>query len=127
MPTATWDDTLAFSRTMAQALARFEPARFSADLAKAGRADKIFVDYLRNRRGATAASVYSSRAQPTATVSVPVTWQDLGFATRGDSFHVDDVATWYGRPDPWADYAKVRQRLTASTLKAAQAAAKRTG
>ena len=126
-PTGTWDDTLAFSRTMAQALARFEPARFSANLAKAGRADKIFVDYLRNRRGATAASVYSSRAQPSATVSVPVTWQDLGFATRGDSFHVGDVETWYPKIDPWADYAKIRQRLTASTLKAAQAAVKRAG
>jgi bifunctional non-homologous end joining protein LigD len=46
-PAATWEDTLEFSRTLAQALARFEPVRFSAGLAKAPRTSKIFVDYSR--------------------------------------------------------------------------------
>ena len=126
-PAAAWEDTLEFSRTMAQALARFEPRRFSAGLTKAARTDKIFVDYLRNRRGATSASVYSSRAQPTATVSVPVSWEVLGFGTRGDSFHVGDVASWLagGARDPWAGYHKTRQKLTATTVKAARAALER--
>jgi bifunctional non-homologous end joining protein LigD len=105
-PAATWEDTLEFSRVMAQALARYEPARFSAGLAKATRADKIFVDYLRNRRGATSVSVFSSRAQPAATVSVPVAWEELGFATRDDAFHVGDVASWYQGQDPWAATAR---------------------
>ena len=126
-PSATWEDTLEFSRIIAQALARFEPARFSADLPKAGRNAKIFVDYLRNGRGATAASVYSSRAQPTATVSVPVPWSELGFGTRGDAFHVGDIDVWYAKRDPWAEYGKVRQRLTAATIKAARAALGRAG
>ncbi len=124
-PAATWEDALDFSRVMAQALARFEPARFSAGLAKAPRARKIFVDYLRNRRGATSVSVFSSRAQPSATVSVPVGWEDLGFATRADAFHVGDVEGWYGKRDPWADYGEVRQRLTAAKIQAAQAALER--
>jgi bifunctional non-homologous end joining protein LigD len=118
-PSATWDDTLAFSRAIAQALARFEPRRFSADLGKADRADKIFVDYLRNRRGATSVSAYSSRAQPMATVSVPITWDDLGFATRNDAFRVDNEHQWYTSVDPWRDYGRSRQRLTADKLKAA--------
>jgi bifunctional non-homologous end joining protein LigD len=124
-PAASWDDTLEFSRVLAQALARFEPARFSAGLAKAPRTRKIFVDYLRNRRGATSVSVLSSRAQATATVSVPVAWNDLGFATRGESFRVGDVASWYQERDPWAEYAKIRQRLTAAKIKAARAALER--
>jgi len=121
-PAATWEDTLEFSRVMAQALARYEPARFSAGLAKATRADKIFVDYLRNRRGATSVSVFSSRAQPAATVSVPVAWEVLGFGTRDDAFHVGDVASWYQGQDPWAAYGKTRQKLTAAKIKAARAA-----
>jgi bifunctional non-homologous end joining protein LigD len=121
-PAATWDDTLEFSRVLAQALSRFEPARFSAGLAKAARTNKIFVDYLRNRRGATSVSVFSSRAQATATVSVPVAWDELGFATRADAFHVGDVDHWFEGPDPWAEHGKTRQRLTASKIKAARAA-----
>lgn len=119
VPSATWDDTLTFSRAIAQALAHFEPRRFSADLGKADRADKIFVDYLRNRRGATSVSAYSSRAHPMATVSVPVAWDDLGFATRNDAFQVGNSHHWYASADPWADYGRARQRLTASKLKAA--------
>jgi bifunctional non-homologous end joining protein LigD len=124
-PAATWEDILEFSRTMAQALARFEPARFSAGLAKAPRTRKIFVDYLRNRRGATSVSVFSSRAQATATVSVPVAWDELGFGTRGDAFHVGDVGSWYHDEDPWAAYHQTRQRLTAAKIKAAQSALER--
>ncbi len=124
-PAATWEDTLEFSRVMAQALARYEPARFSAGLAKAPRTDKIFVDYLRNRRGATSVSVFSSRAQPAATVSVPVAWDALGFGTRDDAFHVGDVDRWYPEQDPWASYGSVRQKLTAAKIKAARAALER--
>ena len=121
-PAATWAETLDFSRVMAQALARYEPARFSAGLAKAPRTSKIFVDYLRNRRGATSVSVFSSRANPAATVSRPVAWDDLGFRTRNEAFHVGNVATWFQAQDPWADFGKIRQRLTAAKIRAARAA-----
>jgi bifunctional non-homologous end joining protein LigD len=124
-PGATWADTLEFSHLIAQGLARFEPTRFSAGLAKAPRTSKIFVDYLRNRRGATAVSAYSSRAQPTATVSVPVAWDRLDAVTGPGAFHIGNVDAWYGPTDPWADYGKIRQRLTASKLKAASAALER--
>jgi bifunctional non-homologous end joining protein LigD len=125
LPSATWDDTLEFSHLIAQGLARFEPTRFSAGLAKAPRTSKIFVDYLRNRRGATAVSAYSARAQPAATVSVPIAWDELDAVSGPDAFHVGDVDRWYLASDPWADYGKPRQRLTAAKLKAAGAALKR--
>ncbi|HEX2657036.1 MAG TPA: non-homologous end-joining DNA ligase, partial [Polyangia bacterium] len=126
---ASFTDTLAFSRDLAQALARSEPHLYSAGLAKAGREDKIFIDYLRNRRGATSVSVYSTRAQPQASVSVPIAWDALGKDTRSDSFHVMDRAGWFAkrRVDPWAGYARTRQKLTARHLAAAQAVAKEVG
>jgi bifunctional non-homologous end joining protein LigD len=126
---ASFNDTLAFSRDLAQALARSEPHRYSAGLAKAGREDKIFIDYLRNRRGATSVSVYSTRAQPLASVSVPIGWDALGMDTRSDAFHVMDRAGWFAkrRVDPWASYPRTRQKLTARHLAAAQAVARQVG
>ncbi|HEY8924937.1 MAG TPA: non-homologous end-joining DNA ligase, partial [Polyangia bacterium] len=128
-PKASWNDTIAFSRDIARALARSEPNRYSADLAKAGREDKIFIDYLRNRRGATSISIYSSRARPRASVSVPVAWDALGPDTRSDSFHVGDHATWLGRRkrDPWAGFAGTRQQLLPRHLAAAAAVSRGRG
>jgi bifunctional non-homologous end joining protein LigD len=119
-PAASWDDTLEFSRLIAQGLAQFEPKRFSAGLAKAPRASKIFVDYLRNRSGATAVSAYSVRAQATATVSVPVSWAELGSGTRGLAFHVADVDRWYPEDDPWAGAHNHQQKLTLAKIDAAR-------
>ena len=125
-PKASWTDTITFTRDIARALARSEPERYSADLAKAGREDKIFIDYLRNRRGATSVSVYSTRARPQAPVSVPVAWEALGTAVRSDTFRVGDHAAWLGRrkTDPWAAFARTRQRLLPKHLAAADAVAR---
>jgi len=125
-PKASWNDTIAFSRDIARALARSEPNRYSADLAKAGREDKIFIDYLRNRRGATSISIYSTRARPRASVSVPVAWDALGPDTRSDTFHVGDRAGWLARrkSDPWAGFARTRQQLLPRHLAAAAAVAR---
>lgn len=80
------------------------------------------IDYLRNRRGATSVAVYSVRARPYASVSVPVAWDELGPSSQSDAFRVGDVAGWLDRrPDPWAGYGRVRQRLTAARIKQAQA------
>jgi len=126
LPAAGWSESLAFTRTVAQAISRAEPRRYTAALAKAGREDKILIDYLRNRRGATSVSVYSSRARPSASVSVPVGWDDLGQVVRSDAFRVGDSEAWLaGRPDPWAGYSRVRQRLTSARLKQAEALAGR--
>lgn len=122
-PHAGWKETLAFTHAIAQAVARAEPARYSAGLAKAGREAKIFVDYLRNRRGATSVSIYSVRARPTASVSVPLDWDDLGPDIRSDAYHVTDRGQWLAkrRRDPWAGYFKTRQKLTERDVAAAEA------
>lgn len=122
-PHAGWKDTLAFTHAIAQVVARAEPTRYSAGLAKAGREAKIFVDYLRNRRGATSVSIYSVRARPTASVSVPLAWDDLGLDIRSDAYHVTDRGQWLARRrrDPWAGYFKTRQKLTERDVAAAEA------
>ena len=127
VPDAGWKETLAFTHTVALAISRAEPRRYTAAIPKAGREDKILIDYLRNRRGATSVSIYSSRARPLAPVSVPVAWKDLGPDLRSDAFRVGDVQGWLRarKSDPWKRFAEVRQKLTPGRLKDAAALAGR--
>jgi bifunctional non-homologous end joining protein LigD len=85
-PQAEWPAVKDFAHRFAQAVAAAHPDRFTAALSKAKRNGRIFVDYLRNQRGATAVMPYSVRARPGAPVAVPLTWEEL----RG----LDSAAHW---------------------------------
>ncbi len=67
----SWDDAFNFTKQFAEQLARQQPAQFVATMSKAARRGRIFIDYHRNRRGATAVAAYSVRARPGAPVSTP--------------------------------------------------------
>jgi bifunctional non-homologous end joining protein LigD len=73
------------------ALATAEPDRFTANLAKAARKGRMFLDYLRNQRGATAIMPYSTRARPGAPVSAPITWDELDDYDTGAHFTLRDA------------------------------------
>jgi bifunctional non-homologous end joining protein LigD len=94
------------------------PERYIATMSKAKRAGKIFIDYLRNGRTASAVCAYSTRARPGATVSVPVRWPELTEDLRGH-FTVRNVPERLARPrkDPWEDYEAARRPLTAKMLR----------
>jgi bifunctional non-homologous end joining protein LigD len=77
VPHAEWPAVKDFSRRFALAVAGAQPDRFTAALSKAKRNGRIFVDYLRNQRGATAVMPYSVRARPGAPVAAPLTWEEL--------------------------------------------------
>ena len=74
----TWDEHRDFAEAMARVMAEEEPDRYVANMSKAKRRGKIFVDYLRNQRGATAICPFSTRARPGAYVAMPVSWETLG-------------------------------------------------
>jgi bifunctional non-homologous end joining protein LigD len=92
-PQATWPKVKDFAQRFAIALATAEPDRFTANLAKAQRKDRMFLDYLRNQRGATAILPYSARAREGAPVAAPVSWDELDGYGSGAHFTVRDAAT----------------------------------
>ncbi len=107
-----WDIAKGVSHGIANELVRRAPKRFTASLSKSHRTGKIFVDYLRNGRGATAVAAYSPRARPQAPVSLPLSWDDLPAAHALDF----TVATVPGilaarRSDPWKRFDDERRAL----------------
>ena len=78
----TWDDAKAFCRAVADFMVRAAPDRYIAKMSKAARKGKIFVDYLRNDLGATAIAPYSTRNRAGATVSVPISWEELSSSNQ---------------------------------------------
>ncbi|HEY0312156.1 MAG TPA: DNA ligase D [Allosphingosinicella sp.] len=90
-PVAEWPKVKDFAQRFAVALATAEPERFTANLAKAARKGRIFMDYLRNQRGATAIMPYSARAREGAPVSAPISWDELDETQSGARFTVRDA------------------------------------
>jgi bifunctional non-homologous end joining protein LigD len=91
-PRAQWPAVKDFAQRFALALATAEPDRFTANLAKSARKGRIFMDYLRNQRGATAIMPYSARAREGAPVSAPIAWDELDETQSGARFTVRDAA-----------------------------------
>ena len=92
VPRAEWPEAKSFCERFARALAEAEPDRFTANLKKVNRKGKIFIDYLRNQRGATAVLPYTARARETAPVAAPVTWTELRDVETPKRFTIRDVA-----------------------------------
>ncbi len=91
-PQAEWPAVKDFVHRFAQAVAQAHPERFTAALAKAQRKGRIFVDYLRNQRGATAVMPYAVRAREKAPVAVPISWKELETIDGPAHWHVGDAA-----------------------------------
>jgi bifunctional non-homologous end joining protein LigD len=116
-----WRACLEFARAFADALARHDPARYTTDFGKKGRARQILVDYLRNNRTNTSIAAFSTRARAGAPVSVPLAWSELTPSLDPASFTPESVPERFARrPDPWAGYWKTRQSLSSRALKALQ-------
>ncbi|MBA2934431.1 DNA ligase D [Sphingomonas sp. CGMCC 1.13654] len=91
-PQAEWPMVKDFALRFATALAQAQPDRFTAALSKAKRSGRIFIDYLRNQRGATAVMPYSVRARPGATVASPITWEELHTLDKPSHWTVADAS-----------------------------------
>jgi bifunctional non-homologous end joining protein LigD len=102
-----------FCREFALSMAADAPERYTAVMSKAERRGKIFVDYLRNGRGATSIAPYSLRAKPGATVATPLAWDELEPTLQPEQFTLISVPKRLAQleADPWAEFFQLRQRI----------------
>ncbi|WP_171914634.1 DNA ligase D, partial [Paraburkholderia xenovorans] len=116
---AGWDEVKDFSQAVAQHMAATLPRYFSAKMGAQNRKQKIFVDYLRNNRGSSTVAAFSARARPGLGVSVPLAWDEVATTTGGAQWTIENLHERLVdlKSDPWADYAKTRQRITAAMKK----------
>ena len=120
-PGAPWKEVKAFARGFAESLAALHPLEFVATSTKRFRQGKIYVDYLRNGRGATAVASYSLRSRPGAPVAMPLRWEELGKVRSGAAFDLRSTPKRLARlkKDPWDGIDTVKQSLDSVTRKLA--------
>ena len=110
---ADWDTVKAFAKALAQFISAQLPERFSATSGPKNRVGKIFIDYLRNTRGASTVVAYSVRARPGLPVSVPIARDELASLKSSAQWNISNVLKRLRKlkADPWAGY-KNTQRIT---------------
>jgi bifunctional non-homologous end joining protein LigD len=112
VPLADWDEVKSFCQDFAELLARTDPSRFLANMSKAKRKGRIFLDYLRNGQGSTAICPWSTRARAGAACAVPVSWKELPSCESANGFDVFAAAARAQLPEAWEGYFDVEQTLT---------------
>ena len=106
IPDAEWPAVKAWAKAFAEGLEAEMPDAFVANMSKAKRKGRIFVDWLRNQRGATAVLPYSVGAREGAGVAVPITWAQLSETVAGSAFTAADPAAVLAQSKRPAEKAK---------------------
>lgn len=115
-PRDDWDTVRNFARAISQHLAAVLPDRFAPLSGPRNRVGMIFVDYIRNNKGATTAAAFSARARSGLGVSVPCSWAELPFLTGGAHWTVSNIVERLeSGKDPWAEYNSTRQTIKAKS------------
>jgi bifunctional non-homologous end joining protein LigD len=116
---AEWPQVKAFCHAFAVKLGGEAPDRYVANMSKAKRKGRIFVDYLRNERGSTAIAPYSTRTRDNAPVAAPITWKEAEKVSAANIFTVSSMPERVKKiGDPWRGYFEVKQSITRTMMKA---------
>lgn len=117
-PEYKWDLVKQFAHAFVQFIVKTYPNDYVSEMTKSKRAGKIFIDYMRNQRGATAVCAYSTRARPEAPISVPLDWNELTHK-KEDTFYTLKTLPYRLKKlkkDPWKDFFKIKQSLRLDKL-----------
>jgi bifunctional non-homologous end joining protein LigD len=122
-PKWDYDEVKDFSELLVQHMSRTIPKLFVAKSGARNRVGRIFIDYLRNGKGATTIAAFSARTRPGLGVSVPVTWRELNSLEAANQWNIRNVFERLKkqRSDPWKDYWGTKQTLEAALRKLRQA------
>jgi bifunctional non-homologous end joining protein LigD len=113
----TWDEGKAFARDVCLQMEREAPDRYTTNMSKKVRGGKIFLDFLRNARTATAVAPWSPRARPGATISMPLPWSKLKPGLDPAQFSIPNAAKLLRAADPWKDIDSTAVNLEAARKK----------
>ncbi len=118
-PELDWDQAKSFTRGVADHIAAQHPERYTTNQSKRARQGRIYIDYLRNARGATAIGAYSTRARPGAPIATPLFWREVEEGVRPEGFTVATVPVRLTalKSDPWAEIGTVRQTIARAVLR----------
>lgn len=113
-PKDSWDSVKEFSHGIVKYMAKLIPQRFSAVSGPKNRVGRIFIDYLRNAKGATTINAYAARTREGLPVSVPIFREEVAEIKGANVWNIHNLHERLGElgEDPWADYAKTRQTIT---------------
>ncbi len=107
-----WAEVKVFTRLLALSMEQDAPDRYTTNIKKAARKGRIFIDFLRNDRMATAVAPYSTRARPGATVATPIAWEELSERLSPQAFTIGTVPDRVrSASNPWGEMGNIRQRL----------------
>nr|WP_232227500.1 DNA ligase D [Lysobacter daejeonensis] len=112
-PACEWSRVKAFAHAFAESMVAMDPLAFVATATKKFRRGHIFIDYLRNGRGATSVASFSLRAREGAPVAMPLKWEELGRVKGGGAYDLTSAPRRMARMSthPWGEYRQVRQGL----------------
>ncbi len=110
----SWDEVKAFTRGVANKLEAAAPDKYIAQASKQKRKGRIFIDWLRNERGATAIAPYSTRARSGCPIATPVSWRELKKADTAAAYTIETIPRRLAslKSDPWDGYNQLRQSVT---------------
>jgi bifunctional non-homologous end joining protein LigD len=119
-PARSWDEVKSFAKGVVEAVVSADPERYVASMALKKRGGRIFIDYLRNGRGATFVAAFSTRRRAGAPVSTPLRWDELSSARQADRYTVDNFRRRLAglRGDPWRGFLEARQSISDEVLQA---------
>jgi bifunctional non-homologous end joining protein LigD len=109
-PSIPWDRFSEFARNVAEVMEQRWPDRYTSNIRKVKRKDKIFIDWIRNSRGATSIAPYSLRAKEGARVSMPIAWNEL-YTIAPDGIDMTEAIKRIEESDPWKDFFEIDQRF----------------
>jgi bifunctional non-homologous end joining protein LigD len=117
-PKLGWPEIKLFCRKIAEEVEAEAPQKYLIRMTKSERVGKIFIDYLRNEREATAIAPWSPRARAGMPVAVPLSWDELLKQKKMPLLRVADFRKWQERiaKDPWKKMAAVKQQINVKTV-----------
>jgi bifunctional non-homologous end joining protein LigD len=111
-PANEYERVAEFARLLASEVARRAPAIATVERTIAKRkSTQVYVDWMQNARGKSLASVFTARAKPKATVSMPLTWKQVSQGVKITDFTITNVPDLLKKGDPWDDFFNSRQAL----------------